>query len=182
MKYFSLWSNHPEAHNNQQPPSADMTSITAFCFSLLAISRAEGSVLWVCLGLVIGCHHRDRGWFIGNLKQSTRSFGAVWFGAGESGIGHYLTGPAIKELWDAATRPQVHCCTHRKLSKRDIIEMESYLTRWGCITKLFLTIIATGESSSASDALPRLYPKDGSHSRGEGHLWSFLFTCNISRF
>lgn len=68
------------------------------------------------------------GLFIGNLKQSARSFGPLWFGSVESGIGYYLMGADAEELWEAAARPQVQCHTKRKLSKQEISETEGYLS------------------------------------------------------
>lgn len=114
--------NHPVAHNSQIAP---LSEHFFFLFVLLTEQRESGISP---SGLVMACCHRDTALFIGNLKQSTRSFGPVWFGAGKSGIGYYLTGAAAEEPWDAATRPQVHCRTYRKLSKGDISEMESYLS------------------------------------------------------
>lgn len=91
-------------------------------------------------GFIIACCHRDIALLIGNLKQSTRSFGLVWFGIGESWIGYYLAGAAAEELREATTRPQVHCRTQRKLSKQEISEMEGCLFLQGDITELSLTI------------------------------------------
>lgn len=63
-----------------------------FCISELL---AEQKGLWYkSVSFVIARHHRGSGVFIGNLKQSTRSFGPVWLGGEERRIGYYVMGAA----------------------------------------------------------------------------------------
>lgn len=59
----------------------------------------------------MACRRKGTSLFIGNLKQSTKSFGLVWFGIEGSWIGYYLAQAAAEELQESASRPQVRCHT-----------------------------------------------------------------------